>query len=82
MPQNWDEADGSYLDIAFVVVLASGENPEPDPLIHLAGGPGSSAILSIENQIKKYQTLRLDRDLIFIITQALSTNSLSIVNSG
>jgi pimeloyl-ACP methyl ester carboxylesterase len=69
VPQNWDEPDGNHLDLAFVVVQATGENPEPDPLIYLAGGPGSSAILIME--IDKYQELRPNRDIIFFDTRGL-----------
>ena len=69
VPQNWDEPDGRNLDLAFIVVQATGENPEPDPLLYLAGGPGSSAILIMD--IDKYQELRPDRDLIFFDTRGL-----------
>jgi pimeloyl-ACP methyl ester carboxylesterase len=69
VPQNWEEPDGRNLDLSFVVVEETGENPEPDPLLFLEGGPGSSAILG--KDIKKYQQLRPDRDLIFFDTRGL-----------
>ena len=69
VPQNWEEPDGNHLDLSFVVVQATGENPEPDPLLFLEGGPGHSAILG--KDIKKYQQLRPDRDLIFFDTRGL-----------
>ena len=69
VPQNWEEPDGRNLDLSFVVVNATGENPEPDPLIFLEGGPGSSAILIME--IDKYQELRPNRDIIFFDTRGL-----------
>ena len=69
VPQNWEEPDGNHLDLSFVVVQATGENPEPDPLLFLEGGPGQSAILG--KDIKKYQQLRPDRDLIFFDTRGL-----------
>lgn len=62
VPQNWNEPDGHNLDLGFVIVRATGNNPDPDPLIFLAGGPGSSAVLSMN--IKIYQGLRPDRDVI------------------
>ena len=65
VPQNWDEPEGRTLDLAFAVVKATGENPEPDPLIYLAGGPGSSAVLS-EAIWDKYEELRPDRDIILL----------------
>ena len=69
VPQNWEEPDGRNLDLSFAVVNATGQNPEPDPLIHLEGGPGPSAILVMD--IDKYQELRPDRDLIFFDTRGL-----------
>ena len=69
VPQNWEEPDGRNLDLSYVVVNATGENPEPDPLIYLEGGPGSSAILGMN--IEKYQMLRPEHDLIFFDTRGL-----------
>jgi pimeloyl-ACP methyl ester carboxylesterase len=69
VPQNWEEPDGRNLDLSFVVVQATGENPEPDPLLFLEGGPGVSAILG--KDIEKYQKLRPDRDLIFFDIRGL-----------
>jgi pimeloyl-ACP methyl ester carboxylesterase len=61
VPQNWDEPDGGYLDLAFVVANATGENPLPDPLVYLSGGPGQSAV---QKGIGTYQQLRPDRDVL------------------
>jgi pimeloyl-ACP methyl ester carboxylesterase len=65
VPQNWDEPDGPALDLAFAVAKATGENPEPDPLVYLAGGPGESAVLSGEIW-HKYEELRPDRDIVLL----------------
>jgi len=61
-PQNWDDPDGGSIDLSFMVAKATGDNPEPDPLIFLAGGPGASAVLTTD--IGSYQKLRPDRDII------------------
>jgi pimeloyl-ACP methyl ester carboxylesterase len=63
VPQNWDAPDGRNLDLAFLVVKATGENPQPDPLIRLEGGPGASAVLT--GGMDKYKGLQSDRDIIF-----------------
>jgi len=62
VPQNWNEPDGRNLDLAFIVAKATGENPEPDPLLFLAGGPGQSAVFT--PLVDKYRELRPDRDII------------------
>lgn len=61
VPQNWDELDGRNLDLSFVVTRSTGENPEPDPLIFLAGGPGQSA--TVVPPIP-YEKVRPSRDII------------------
>jgi len=62
VPQNWDAPDGRNLDISYVVIRATGGNPLPDPLIFLAGGPGSSGILNTD--IRMFQDLHARRDII------------------
>ena len=62
VPQNWDEPDGRNLDLSFVVIKATGENPEPDSLVYLAGGPGQGA--SISPSTAKYEDLLPDHDVI------------------
>ncbi len=61
VPQNWDEPEGPALDLAFVVVKATGEEPASDALVFLAGGPGQSAI---SKPIDGYQRLQDDHDII------------------
>ena len=61
VPQNWAEPDGPYLDLSFVVVKASGEQPASDALIFLAGGPGQSAMTK---PIDGYQRVRENHDII------------------
>ncbi len=62
VPQDWLNPDGRNLDLGFLVVRATGDNPQTDPLLFLAGGPGQSAILA--PLFDKYQTVRSDRDII------------------
>jgi len=64
VPQNWVNPDGRNLDLGFLVARATVENPQPDPLLYLAGGPGQSAVFA--ETFDKYQNLRADRDIIFI----------------
>ncbi len=61
VPQNWDEPRGPGLDLAFVVVKATGEQPASDALMFLSGGPGQS---SLSKPIDTYQHLLADRDII------------------
>ena len=62
VPQNWDAPDGRNLDLSYVVIRAFGGSRRPDPLIYLAGGPGSSGILNTD--IRMFQDLQAGRDII------------------
>ncbi|NDR57909.1 alpha/beta hydrolase [Aliiruegeria sabulilitoris] len=63
VPQNWGSPDGRNLDLGFLVARATGETPQPDPLIFLAGGPGASGVLA--GDFDKYERVRTERDIIF-----------------
>jgi len=63
VPQNWGSPDGRNLDLGFLVAKATGETPQTDPLIFLAGGPGTSGVLS--GNFDKYQRVRTEREIIF-----------------
>jgi CubicO group peptidase (beta-lactamase class C family)/pimeloyl-ACP methyl ester carboxylesterase len=63
VPQNWEEPDGRNLDLTFMVAKATGESPESDPLVYLAGGPGQSSMLTA---IDNYQGVRATRDIVRI----------------
>ena len=64
VPQNWEEPDGRNLDLAFVVVKATSEQPASEALVFLSGGPGQSA--TGQRSIIPYQHLRADRDIILL----------------
>jgi pimeloyl-ACP methyl ester carboxylesterase/heat shock protein HslJ len=65
VPMDWNNPDRGNLDLGFIVIKATGENPEPDPLIYLAGGPGQSAVatpaLAYDKLRSKHDILRLDQ---------------------
>lgn len=61
VPQNWEEPDGRNLDLFFMVAKATGDNPEPDPLVFLAGGPGQSSVLA---GLSSYDKVRPARDIV------------------
>ena len=44
VPEDRSQADGRTIRLAIAVFKSTSANPEPDPVIHLAGGPGSSPL--------------------------------------
>ncbi len=66
VPENRLTGQGRRIEIKFVVFPASGQHRVPDPVVWFAGGPGSSAISDIPNQLPWLISLNQDRDLVFI----------------
>lgn len=64
VPVNYDEPDGTTIDLTYIVLRASGDNPQPDPVVALAGGPGQTALLFAPGGV--LNGLREQRDLIFL----------------
>lgn len=62
VPQDRDEPDGLWIEIAFAVLKSTNPNPAPDPIVYLEGGPGGSALSSIDYWSTFY--MRQDRDII------------------
>jgi pimeloyl-ACP methyl ester carboxylesterase len=63
VPIDYDNPGGETLNLVYTILYASDENPEPDPIVYLAGGPGQSGVVSAGGAI--YGDLRQRRDLIF-----------------
>lgn len=54
------------ISISIVKLPSIRPNPEPDPLVLLAGGPGQSAINSIATVLPSLSLIQQNRDLLFI----------------
>ena len=64
----WDRSQpaGAVADLAFIVLKATGDQPQPDAIIHVAGGPGigvTSRDAALELAIR-YAPLRRSHDII------------------
>ncbi|MEM7532568.1 MAG: alpha/beta fold hydrolase [Chloroflexota bacterium] len=63
VPENRNVPDSLELELA-VAIVHSKNNPKPDPILYLEGGPGGSALTGIDSWIDT--SLRDDRDIILI----------------
>ena len=43
VPENPSKPEGRSIDLRVVVLDATGDSPQPDPIFFLAGGPGTAA---------------------------------------
>jgi pimeloyl-ACP methyl ester carboxylesterase len=65
VPENWSSPDGRRIQIGYLVLKSSAMQPIPDPVVFLAGGPGSSPLTSGEIWARFFAGLRQERDVIF-----------------
>lgn len=59
-------ATGRTIDLEIVVLPAVSDNPEPDPLFFLAGGPGQAATDLAGPMLPLLSEVRRTRDLVFV----------------
>jgi pimeloyl-ACP methyl ester carboxylesterase len=57
---------GRMIDIFVAVIKAHGENPAPDPVFWLAGGPGSSAVEDVSYAMRILGSANEQRDVVFV----------------
>jgi pimeloyl-ACP methyl ester carboxylesterase len=62
-PVDYAKSDGDRINLTYMILQATNDNPLSDPIVYLAGGPGQSGIVAAGDTL--YGDLRQDRDLIF-----------------
>lgn len=64
--ENRAAAEGRRIEIRFAVMPAVGEDPESDPLVVFAGGPGQAAMEMAPFVEQSFQQVRERRDIVLI----------------
>jgi pimeloyl-ACP methyl ester carboxylesterase len=64
--ENRTAMSGRTIKLKIVVFPATGENPAPDPVFYIAGGPGSSATEEAPFIAQEWSKIRERRDLVFV----------------
>ena len=64
VPGDWKNPEKGEIDLFYVKLNATGNNPQPDPIIFLQGGPGGSATPLVNFFLNS--ALRLERDIIIM----------------
>ncbi|UCC16287.1 MAG: alpha/beta hydrolase [Dehalococcoidales bacterium] len=65
VPEKRSQPDGNQVKIQFAIFRSQSRNPEPDPIVYLAGGPGEHALESISLTFdQRFAPLTANRDLI------------------
>jgi pimeloyl-ACP methyl ester carboxylesterase len=65
VPENWNDPEGRRLQIGYLILKSTAAQPMSDPVVFLAGGPGSSPLTGGEIWARFFAGLRQERDVIF-----------------
>lgn len=65
-PENPEDPDSSRIEIRLAVVPALNLQPEPDPIVPLAGGPGQGAVQFYSTYAAAFEPARRDRDILLV----------------
>ncbi len=65
-PLNPDDPDAGTIELKVAVVPALNLEPEPDPVVPLAGGPGQGAISFYSAQWHAFEYVRRNRDILLV----------------
>ena len=63
-PEDRTQPDGRMIRLHAVVIRSRSEDPEPDPLVFLAGGPGASALAAVSHVQGILSAILQERDLV------------------
>ena len=66
VPEDPDRPDGRRLTLTVGLAPARASEPEPDPVVFFAGGPGQSATESWANVAAGFSSLRARRHVVFV----------------
>ncbi len=65
VPENWSHPEGRRIQIAYLILKSTAAEPLADPVVFLAGGPGSSPLTIADIWAPFFAGLRQERDVIF-----------------
>ena len=67
LPQDYAEPGDGNVEIFYTLIHSRSHKPQPDPLVYLVGGPGSSGSQLLETSFSKYlRAFAGERDIIVI----------------
>ncbi|MEO1557577.1 MAG: alpha/beta hydrolase [Pseudomonadota bacterium] len=70
VPERHDVPDGQRIDLFFAVMRAQSSYPEPDPVLHLHGGPGGGVVSRVEMFAEIFEPMRQTRDIVLFDQRA------------
>lgn len=79
VPEDHDAPEGPRTDIVFSVLKSHSTYPEPDPLVHLHGGPGGFLLDGLRGYSNIFDPWRANRDIVLFDQRAAGLSGRSTV---
>jgi pimeloyl-ACP methyl ester carboxylesterase len=81
VPAERNNPESKEVKLAYVILKSTGDNPSPDPITHVSGGPGIAATsrTTIVEFVNRYAPMREMRDIILYDQRGIG-NSLPVMN--
>jgi len=64
VPEDRTQPDSRMIRLYAVVAPAASDNPKPDPIVFLSGGPGAPAVVAVDHYRGLLRTMLQERDLV------------------
>jgi len=77
VPEDHASPDGPRIDIVFTVLKSHSTYPEPDPVVHLHGGPGAGLLGGLKNFAGLFDKWRANRDIVMFDQRAAGLSARS-----
>ncbi|MEM7354782.1 MAG: alpha/beta hydrolase, partial [Acidobacteriota bacterium] len=82
VPEDHAAPDGRKIELRFAVLPAVRRDPQPDPLLLLAGGPGQASTEAFLGTVRTLERVRRERDLVMIDQRGTGRLSLLRCDEG
>lgn len=78
VPEDRSQPEGNQVELMVFRFPAKSQNPQPDPLVYLEGGPGAGGSRFVQFADYLFGTYNLDRDVIFFDQRGTGLSSPSL----
>jgi pimeloyl-ACP methyl ester carboxylesterase len=77
VPEYWEQPDGKLLEVKYAILRSLSDNPKPDPMLFLSGGPGNSALHpdGFVELAARFEPMRQTRDIVLFDQRGVGMSS-------